>query len=345
MGRAYNHLGGATESLYTELLDLSLSSWSPPSVPRATVVSKTVRTHRYLYLQRNLGGHRQQLFLGPDDEKTRGRVKHLRDEWEATSSDAQPKERLVAMLRAAGAQGPDSQTARVLQALSRHGVFRSGAVLIGTQALVTMGSALGVSWARPWKTDDIDVASERLRIVFGGSCSVPDALSDTGMAFHPIPGLDPRKASTSYKLRGRSLRLDLLTPLQGPESCEPVHLPNLNVSATPLRHLDYLIEDPMPVAQVARAGDLIIVPQPSRFALHKLLVASRRPPAWANRASKDRRQAEALLALLADERPEDLRGAWHALGEHHSKAQERVMMEIQEIDSSVREVVLKVLGC
>jgi len=108
--------------------------------------------------------------------------------------------------------------------------------------------------------------------------------------------------------------------------------------------LDYLIEDPMPAAQIARSGDLVIVPQPSRFGLHKLLVASRRPPAWANRASKDRRQAEAMLAFLADERPEGLRIAWQALGVHHSKAQERVMTEIQRIDSSVRELVLRVLG-
>jgi len=341
--RAYNHIGGAAEGLYSELLDLALAAGSPDRVPLATVVTKTVRGHRYLYLQRNLGGHRQQLFLGPDNERTSHRVRHLREGWEQLSAEAMPRERLVTMLRAAGAQGPDSQTARVLTALSRHGAFRAGGVLVGTQALVVMGPALGVSWTQAWRTEDVDVASERLSVAVDEPASVPIALEHTEMAFLPVPGLDPRHPTTSYKLRGRALRLDMLTPLRGPERSAPIRLPALGVSATPLRHLGYLIEDPMPAAPVALAGDLVIVPQPARFALHKLVVASHRPVAWATRATKDRQQAAALLSLLANERYGDLGLAWQALGEHKRSLQERVLDEVDRLDSEVKDRVLGTL--
>jgi len=170
--------------------------------------------------------------------------------------------------------------------------------------------------------------------------SVPQALEHTEMAFLPVPGLDPRHPTTSYKLRGRSLRLDMLTPLRGPERSAPIHLPALGVSATPLRHLGYLIEDPMPAAPVALAFDLVIVPLPARIALHQLLVASRRPVAWATRATKDRQQAAALLSLLANERYGDLGLAWQALGEHKRSLQERVLDEVGRLESEVRDRVL-----
>lgn len=61
------------------------------------------------------------------------------------------------------------------------------------------------------------------------------------------------------------------------------------------------------------AGILVRVPTPARFALHKLIVAQERGASLATKAAKDLAQAEAVLSLLLEDRPADVRGAWRAL--------------------------------
>ncbi|MEA3643081.1 MAG: GSU2403 family nucleotidyltransferase fold protein, partial [Lamprobacter sp.] len=54
--------------------------------------------------------------------------------------------------------------------------------------------------------------------------------------------------------------------------------------------------------------DLVLanVPDPARFAWHKLLVSEERPIAQAAKRAKDRMQAAQLLALLREEAPAQL---------------------------------------
>ncbi len=62
---------------------------------------------------------------------------------------------------------------------------------------------------------------------------------------------------------------------------------------------------------IYREGVLIRIPRPERFAIHKLIVSDRRrdgPDSLKSR--KDLLQAETLMAILADDRPADLRDAY-----------------------------------
>lgn len=59
----------------------------------------------------------------------------------------------------------------------------------------------------------------------------------------------------------------------------------------------------------------MVVPTPARFALHKLWLSGQRPAAQQTRAAKDRRQAEALIEVLAADRPGDLGRALAAVGD------------------------------
>lgn len=47
-------------------------------------------------------------------------------------------------------------------------------------------------------------------------------------------------------------------------------------SADPLRFLDFLIYEPVRAVLLHKSGISVIVPAPERYAVHKLIVASRR---------------------------------------------------------------------
>ena len=133
-----------------------------------------------------------------------------------------------------------------------------------------------------------------------------------GTRLWPIPGFDHRAPSTSFQVHGTELHLDFLTP-QRSRSEKPVLLSALGTSATPLPYLDYLLELTMPGAVVGGNGVLVHVPDPSRFAWHKLIVASARNAAFATKSAKDLLQAEVLLRELMESRPHELKDAWKAL--------------------------------
>ena len=63
-------------------------------------------------------------------------------------------------------------------------------------------------------------------------------------------------------------------------------------------------------AVVNGGGVLVNVPDPARFALHKLIVAGERDAFMHTKREKDLHQAAQLLALLVQERPGDVRIAW-----------------------------------
>lgn len=50
-------------------------------------------------------------------------------------------------------------------------------------------------------------------------------------------------------------------------------------------------------------GILVNVPDPARFAVHKLVISQRRPTAFAAKSAKDLDQAQQLLEVLLDIRP------------------------------------------
>jgi hypothetical protein len=158
-----------------------------------------------------------------------------------------------------------------------------------------------------------------------------------------VPGLDPRHASTSYKIRGRELRVDFLTPLIGKETGRPIYLPSLGVSAQPLRFLEYLLADTVQAVVAGGEGVLVNVPDPARFAWHKLWLANRRPVSEQTKAAKDFRQGAAVLAVLLADRPADLLPAWAALASR-TTARKRVRASLDRLAPELRDGALSVLG-
>jgi len=91
------------------------------------------------------------------------------------------------------------------------------------------------------------------------------------------------------------LILEFLVPARGRDTGKPVAVPGLGINAQALRFMDALARNPIRL----KFHDVSVrVPHPADFALHKLLIASRRKET--DKAEKDRGQAVALLETLKD---------------------------------------------
>ncbi|HTY98740.1 MAG TPA: GSU2403 family nucleotidyltransferase fold protein [Rhodocyclaceae bacterium] len=137
-------------------------------------------------------------------------------------------------------------------------------------------------------------------------------LKQTGIRFAPVTGLErPPGPPTSFKAVGKDLKVDLLVP--GRLNSKPyatVSVPELGAHATSLPFLDYLLQAPWPGLAGGRDHLIpIAIPQPARYALHKLVIAGLRGGAENPKIEKDLTQAGILAAILAQEDPSALEDA------------------------------------
>jgi hypothetical protein len=204
---------------------------------------------------------------------------------------------------------------RVIRALADAGVFRNGGVLVGTNAYQTIGTRIGVRLpAKTMTTDDIDIATgSRISVAVPMvKADIPAVIDSLKMGFFPVPSLNHRHPSTTFAIRNKRLRLDIITP-KTTASDAPVFIPRFNCAATPLPYLSYVIEAPMQALIIDAEPVLVNVPQPARYAFHKLVVSQVRDIAKDEKAAKDLLQAHELLSAVKELRPADIKPAWEDL--------------------------------
>lgn len=253
--------------------------------------------------------------------------------------------RLCAMLRQGDAMLTDAPSAKVLSGLASAGVFRLGAVLVGTHAYLALGNVLGVRWKSSLHTQDIDLAAARTvqLAVPQTEADLPKVLDALNMGFLPVPGLRPKSPQTSFKVRGQTLRVDLLTPARGARDGKPVTIPRLNAAAQPLELLDYVLEAPVSTPLLNGGATLVNVPDPARFALHKLILSGRRPVSEQAKAGKDRQQAIELIEVLQEDRPGDLVLAVEALRSRPAAWRTRLRAQLEKLPADLRDARVRVL--
>ncbi|MBX3199047.1 MAG: hypothetical protein KF894_13020 [Labilithrix sp.] len=302
------------QTAYAELVEQLLAIDTERSIGQVpgAFVTKQIKGKTYLYFQFSApGGTTKQVYVGPRGPELDALARRFEAERASVRRDREGIVALAAMLRAGGAAVTDAASARVLGALAESGVFRLGGLLVGTHAFVVLGNVLGVRWPTAARTEDIDIAARRvLEIAVPDlQADVPRVIESLGMGFLPVPAFSPKEPSTSFKVRGRGLRVDLVTPArQG--STKPVVVRRLNAAAAPVRFLEYLLDTSQPAAVVDGGGILVRVPSPAHFGVHKLLVAQDRPAAFQAKAAKDVAQAAQVLAALEELRPGDVAAAW-----------------------------------
>lgn len=305
-------------TLYAELRELALAVGASEAIGPlpGSLVRKTLKGGDYLYYQyRDLNGRTRQTYLGPDNAQTAALAESLSQRADNREADLARLNELRAAFVGAGGAVMEHAPLRILQAFAQAGTLRPGngcAVLIGTHAFNALANQLGVRWPAMMQTQDIDLTGETdidLAVPVPDT-PAPDVLAQLDMGFLPVPSLDAREPSTSFRIRGQEMRVDLLAPLVGKPEKGSVFVPALNARAQPLRFLDYLLEEVVPVVIVGRKAQVLVnVPAPARFALHKLLVSESRGAAFATKAEKDRQQAVQMLEVLLEEMPDEVEQA------------------------------------
>jgi hypothetical protein len=305
---------------------------------KGSFATKRIAGSTYWYFKTSEAPSGQREYsIGPDTPATRAMIESYRSGRAAAEEIDAGITRICAMLRQGGALLTDTASAKVISGLGNAGVFRLGAVLVGTHAFIALGNVLGVRWQSGLHTQDIDIlVSPVLEVAVGKlEADLRGTLASLNLGFLPVPGLDPRKPETSFKVRGKTLRVDLLTPARGRRDGEPLRIPRLKAAAQPLEFLDYLLEAPVATPIINGGATLVNVPDPARFALHKLLASVDRSIAFQSKAGKDRQQAAELIEVLIEDRPGDLELALESINQRPQGWRKKLKTGIERLPDSL----------
>lgn len=334
-----------TRTLYAELLeqlqilDVSRSIASL----KGTFSVKSVNGSDYIYFQHYLpGGRLAQISVGRRSEQTESVMREYAEGKADAREIRDNLKRLSAQVKAGFGMVTDKSVNRVIQSLADAGVFRNGGVLVGTNAYQAIGVMLGLRWSKEsMATTDVDIAVERKVSVALPplTTDIPATLESLQMGFLPVPRLSHKEPSTTYSIRKTRLRLDMLTP-KTEASDSPVFIRRFNCAAEPLSYLSYLVEDPVQGVIVDSEPVLVNVPQPVRYAMHKLIVSQVRDVASSAKSLKDIHQAYQLLSLIKDQRPADIAPAWTNLISRGAKWKKHALAGLDEMKKRFGEIAI-----
>ena len=319
---------------YAQAKELALTQAQVPLLTAGSIQIEKRGGGRFVYRYRyDVTGKRIADYLGPEsDESTAAKL-------ETAKQDIDDQEAIAARsrdLRKIGYYSADNSTVVTVASLFNAGIFGQGAVLVGTHAFGVILNELGVS-ASPFPlTEDVDIArAQRIEIAALPEGGLLSLLKQTGLPFHEVPRLKRGEPSTSFKVRGRALKVDLLIPSKRAPYTSIV-LPELGAHATALPFLDYLLENS--VISILIGRDRIVpvaVPHAGRFCIHKLVVQSLRGAADNPKREKDAFQSVLLAAVLAREQDFILREAIAAMTKQlrsRAKAGARRALKILQSD-------------
>jgi hypothetical protein len=293
------------QTMLAELGQRSMdAAWTADFPPEGRFVTAAVKGKRYWYFDMpDETGGKKRRYVGPvEDREISKRVEFFKRE----KDDFRARRRMVSSLtREGGMIAPDVTSGDIVEALAAGGLFRLRSVLIGTLAFQTYAGILGVRLpAAALLTGDADIAQDYAISREVEDCLPPivELLRSVDATFRPVPHRSGSATSSAFQNDG-GYRVEFLTSNRGSDDYvdQPAQMPALGgASADPLRFLDFLIRDPMRTMLLHKSGIPVTVPDPSRYAVHKLIVASRRrnDGQSAIKRDKDIRQSALLFEAL-----------------------------------------------
>jgi hypothetical protein len=91
-------------------------------------------------------------------------------------------------------------------------------------------------------------------------------------------------------------------------------------------------------------GVLVNVPDPARFAIHKLIVSGEREVVMHTRREKDLNQAAQVFSILIEDRPGDIRIAWKEIRSHGKGWVKRVQHGVSALGRFADPVIGEKIG-
>lgn len=285
---------------YAQAKEIALTQRAIPLLTAGTIQVEERAGSRFVYRYRyDATGRRITEYLGPESNgETEKRLAQARDEIREQEAIAEYSRNL----RKIGFYSADNSTLVTVASLYNAGVFKGGAVLVGTHAFGAILNELGVSASPFPMTEDVDVArARRVELAALPDGGILEVLKQTGLPFHEVPTLKRGAPSTSFKVRGRKLKVDLLVPAKG-KPYTPVKLPELGAHGMAMPYLEYLLNHTMPSILIGRDRIVpIVVPHPGWFCLHKFALYSLRTGGEHPKREKDMVQAAVLASALAQD--------------------------------------------
>ncbi|HUD52760.1 GSU2403 family nucleotidyltransferase fold protein [Parvibaculum sp.] len=330
------------QTAYADLLDrCANAAFEEAFAEDGTFVSKIVSGRTYWYFQAKTPSGREQKYVGPETPELLERIAHHR---QARDDEKDRRSIVSALVRSAYLPAPQRMIGNIIAALARAGVFRLRSVMVGTSAYQTYSAMLGTRLPRAsMQTGDVDIAQYTTVSVAIEDTTPPmlDVLRAIDPSFRAIPDIVDGRRSTNY-VNDSGVGVDFLTPNQGAATGKPQRLPALGTDGFPLRFLDFLIHEPESAVVLHGNGIYVHVPSPHRFALHKLIIAQRRKAGDAKKI-KDIIQAEALLQLLTQRQPGELKRVWDEAWNRGKTWRNLLCEGLGAIDAKVRDMILEVI--
>lgn len=275
-------------TLYADL-DQSLAAGA--GVP-GTISRRQENGQRRLYATIREGSRRRQVYLGTVGDREAEASAQL---YRADMEQARQRRSTVSALKRLGIPAPPLEAGRVLETLSRAGLFEAGGVLVGTTAYQCYPCIVGhMLPSASLVTRDVDLSIARIAVPRLSALGRPleEILQEADPSFRG--DMRGEQAPKSYRNRA-GFSVDLLTTPGRRD--EPVLVKGLGAFAVPLPFMDFLIAEPISAVALYGRGVRVTLPSPARFALHKLLIARHRT-SQRQKAPKDVAQAWALIEAL-----------------------------------------------
>lgn len=307
-------------TLFAELVErCSLAEFDRDFPANGAFVQRQRNSRVYWYFNHYDGTKVVSKYVGPDSDALRQRIaRHGK-----IKQDHNERRQMVMALRHAGLPSPAPVIGELLEALSGAGVFRLRGCLIGTIAYQSYAGLLGVRLPEAQlATGDLDLAQflSISALVEDSTPPMLEILKTVDETFRQIPYAHDATKSMAF-INDQKFRVEFLVPNRGSDDFndQPVRLPALGgADAQPIRFLDFLIYRAVPNVVLFGSGIVVNVPSPERYAIHKLIVATRRKEGAA-KIRKDVAQAEFLIAFLAKNRRHDLVDAWREANDRGPK--------------------------
>jgi hypothetical protein len=183
-------------------------------------------------------------------------------------------------------------------------------------------------------TADADLATARLAITtLPENETILDVLKRAEPSFAAIPALSPTAPPSSFRAAD-GFMVDLVTQQRTRHDAKPLPLKGAGAGATPLQFIRWLIAEPVEAIALYGSGVAVSVPQPARFAFHKLILAQERRPNERPKRQKDLLQAGALIEAFRESDP-------YALSDAFDSARRQGRGWSSRIDRSLAELGLK----
>jgi len=319
----------SAQTIYQDLVETHRSR--SVSAVGGTPFLKELPQGKYWYARQRIGDRPVDRYIGPDSPALRKQLESAAEHQEAQRNFDRRAAKFVAQLRSAGLPAMDRTTGAVVGAMARVGVFRLGGTLVGTHAFRLYAAELGASFSGTMAaTEDVDVAAfENLKLVIADEVDPSIAATFKALHLEPAPGLDPKHRPTRWRMRDGGTTVDFLVPRMR-EGKDIVYLNPLGVYAQGLPFLNFLIAEPIPAVALYRSGILLQIPRPERYAIHKLIVAQRRSGPARAKAVKDLAQAQALIAVLIEDRPAELEEAYQTALASRPKWREAIERSLKQ---------------